>query len=94
MVQFHAAFVTSKSSVWIQARVSTDLCTGLIKNVSARYCHSGTPVHGYFLYASSTPVYGCFLYASKAIDHVDHSQEFSSEKPTSYCSENPSQMVL
>jgi len=40
--------------------LSSDLCTGLIKNVIARYSFN------------DTNVYGCFLDASKAFDRVDH----------------------
>ena len=38
----------------------TELCTGLIKNVTARYCFN------------DSSVFGCFLDASKAFDRVDH----------------------
>ena len=41
--------------------MSTDLCTGLIKNVIARYNVNGSQV------------YSCFLDASKAFDRVNHS---------------------
>ena len=44
--------------------LSSDLCTGLIKNVIARYSFN------------DTNVYGCFLDASKAFDRVDHSVLF------------------
>ena len=44
--------------------LSTDLCTGLIKNVVAKYI------------TSETAVYGCFLDASKAFDRVNHTLLF------------------
>lgn len=64
LIQFHAAFVTSSLQFGFKPGVSTDLCTGLIKNVTASYCHK------------DTPVYGCFLDASKAFDRFDHSLLF------------------
>ena len=44
--------------------LSTDLCTGLIKNVIARYLINGSQV------------LGCFLDASKTFDRVDHAVVF------------------
>ena len=60
LIKFHGAFATSSLQFGFKPGVSTDLCTGLIKNVTARYCYNGSPV------------YGCFLDASKAFDRVDH----------------------
>jgi hypothetical protein len=64
LIQFRDAFVTSSLQFGFKPGVSTDLCTGLIKCVTARYCHN------------DTPVYGCFLDASKAFDRVDHALLF------------------
>ena len=60
LIKFHGAFATSSLQFGFKPGVSTDLCTGLIKNVTARYCYN------------RSPVYGCFLDASKAFDRVDH----------------------
>ena len=49
------------SSVGFKQGFSTQLCTGLIKNVIARYN------------SNDSHVYGCFLDASKAFDRVNHS---------------------
>ena len=64
LIQFHEAFTTSGLQFGFKPGVSTDLCTGLIKNVTAKYCYNGTPV------------YGCFLDASKAFDRVNHTLLF------------------
>ena len=45
--------------------VSTDSCTGLLKNTIALNLYR------------ETKVYGCFLYASKAFDRVSHNTLFS-----------------
>ena len=58
------AFATSTLQFGFKQGFSTDLCTGLIKNVISRYCKNGSTVHG------------CFLDASKAFDRVDHSLLF------------------
>ena len=64
LIQFHTVFTTSSLQFGFEPGVSTDLCTGLIKNVVASYCHR------------NSPVYGCFLDASKAFDRVDYSLLF------------------
>ena len=62
--EYRAAFATSTLQFGFKQDFSTDLCTGLIKNVISRYCNNGSTVHG------------CFLDASKAFDRVDHSVLF------------------
>ena len=41
LIKFHGAFATSSLQFGFKPGVSTDLCTGLIKNVTARYCYNG-----------------------------------------------------
>ena len=60
LIEYRSAFVTSPLQFGFKQGFSTDLCTGLIKNVVARYN------------INNTDVYGCFLDASKAFDRVDH----------------------
>ena len=43
---------------------SSDLCTGLLKNIVARYAYS------------ESTVFGCFINASKAFDRVNHAVRF------------------
>ena len=62
--EYRASFTTSSLQFGFKRGFSADLCTGLIKNVIARYCNNGSTVHG------------CFLDASKAFDRVDHSLLF------------------
>ena len=52
------------STIWFKQGLSTDLCTGLIKNVIARYLVNGSQV------------FGCFLDASEVFDCVDHAVLF------------------
>ena len=52
--------LTSDLQFGFKPGLSTDLCTGLIKNVIARYNFN------------DSEVYACFLNASKAFDRVDH----------------------
>lgn len=59
-----SAFSTSSLQFGFKQGLSTDLCTGLVKNVIARYTFN------------ETDVYGCFLDASKAFDRVNHSRLF------------------
>ena len=60
LLQFNDAFISSDLQFGFKQGLSTDLCTGLIKNVIARYNSSGSHV------------LGCFLDASKAFDRVNH----------------------
>ena len=53
--EYRSAFATSTLQFGFKQGFSTDLCTGLIKNVISRYCKNGSTVHG------------CFLDASKAL---------------------------
>ena len=53
-------FATSPLQFGFKPGLSTELCTGLIKNVTAKYCFN------------DSPVFGCFLDTSKAFDRVDH----------------------
>ena len=57
---YRPAFATSPLQFGFKPGLSTELCTGLIKNVTARYCFN------------DSSVFGCFLDASKAFDRVDH----------------------
>ena len=59
-----SAFSTSPLQFGFKQGLSTDLCTGLVKNVVARYT------------INETNVYGCFLDASKAFDRVNHNMLF------------------
>ena len=61
LIDHRSAFVTSALQFGFKQGLSTQLCTGLIKNVIARYN------------INDSPVYGCFLDASKAFDRVNHS---------------------
>ena len=54
-----------RPAVWFKSGMSTSLCTGTIKNVTARYLHR------------KTPVFACFLDASKAFDLVNHDLLFN-----------------
>ena len=60
LIQYKFAFDTSDLQFGFKPGLSTDLCTGLIKNVIARYNFN------------DSEVYACFLDASKAFDRVDH----------------------
>ena len=61
LIKFSDSFSTSNLQFGFKQGHSTDLCTGLIKNVIAKYVVNGSKV------------YGCLLDASKAFDRVDHS---------------------
>ena len=60
LIMYRPAFATSPLQFGFKPGLSTELCTGLIKNVTARYCFN------------DSSVFGCFLNASKAFDQVDH----------------------
>ena len=49
LIQYRSAFATSPLQFGFKKGLSTDLCTGLIKNVVARYNNSDTEVFGCFL---------------------------------------------
>ena len=59
-----AAFSTSPLQFGFKEGFSTDLYTGLLKNVIGRYT------------MNDSTVYGCFLDASKAFDRVNHTVLF------------------
>ena len=59
-----SAFSTSSLQFGFKQGLSTDHCTGLVKNIVARYTFN------------DSDVYGCFLDASKAFDCVMHNLLF------------------
>ena len=61
LIDNRSVFATSTLQFGFKQGFSTQLCTGLIKNVIARYN------------SNDSHVYGCFLDASKAFDRVNHS---------------------
>ena len=65
LIDHGAAFMTSYLQFGFKKGLSTYLCTGLIKNVIARYN------------INDSKVYGCFLDASKAFDRVNHATLFT-----------------
>ena len=52
--------IVLEASSHLKCGKSTELCTGLIKNITVRYCFN------------DSSIFGCFLDASKAFDRVDH----------------------
>ena len=64
LIDHRSSFATSSLQFGFKQGLSTDLCTGLIKNVIARYLVNGSQA------------FGCFLDASKAFDRVDHAVLF------------------
>ena len=58
LIDHRSAFSTSSLQFGFKQGSSTQLCTGLIKNVIARYN------------INDSSVYGCFLDASKAFDRI------------------------
>ena len=61
ILMYSKHFATSDLQFGFKPGFSTDLCSGVLKNVVSTYIHKGSPV------------YSCFLDASKAFDRVDHS---------------------
>ena len=64
LFKFQTCFVTSPLQFGFKPGSSSDLCTGLLKNVIHKYLNN------------DTHVFGCFLDASKAFDRVDHALLF------------------
>ena len=64
LFEFQTYFVTSPLQFGFKPGSSSDLCTGLLKNVIHKYLNN------------DTHVFGCFLDASKAFDRVDHALLF------------------
>ena len=58
-------FMISELQFGFKLSMSTSLCTGILKNVVARYMHE------------RSSVFACFIDASKAFDLVNHSILFS-----------------
>ena len=65
LLQFGSYLSTSDLQFGFKKSASTDLCTGLLKNVVSTYNQHGSKV------------YACFLDASKAFDRVNHKTLFS-----------------
>ena len=64
LLQYSEYFATSPLQFGFKKHMSTALCTGLVKNISAHYMSHGSSV------------FACLLDASKAFDLVDHSLLF------------------
>ena len=64
LLRYRSCFITSDLQFGFKRGFSTELCSGIIKNVITKYLHNGTNV------------FGCFLDASKAFDRVNHSLLF------------------
>ena len=96
-----SSFSTSSLQFGFKQGLSTDHCTGLVKNVVARYTFN------------DSDVYGCFLDASKAFDRVMHNLFFEkllkknlspvvvttllswySDQLTCFCSLHGTQLIL
>ena len=60
LLSFRSCFITSDLQFGFKPGFSTDLCSGVLKNVVSQYIHKGSKV------------YSCFLDASKAFDRVNH----------------------
>ncbi len=56
LLRYRCWFLTSDLQFGFKEGFSTDLCTGVLKNVVSKYLHG------------NTNVFGCFLDASKAFD--------------------------
>ena len=66
LLQYGSYLSTSELQFGFKSGVSSDTCTGLLKNTIA------------FHLQGNTKVYGCFLDASKAFDRVNHNTLFAS----------------
>ena len=66
LIDHGATFTTSSLQFGFKKGLSMHLCTGLIKNVIARYNIN-----------NDSQVYSCFLDASKAFDRVNHASLFA-----------------
>jgi len=64
LFRYRSCFITSDLQFGFKQGFSTELCSGILKNVITKYLHNGTNV------------FGCFLDASKAFDRVNHSLLF------------------
>ena len=62
LIEYQSYLITTDLQFGFKPGASTDLCTGLIKNVISQH-----------IMFNDTNVYGCFLDASKAFDRVSHS---------------------
>ena len=59
-LNFRSCFITSDLQFGFKPGYSTDLCSGVLRNVVSQYIHKGFKV------------YSCFLDATKAFDRVNH----------------------
>ena len=64
LMQYSSFFATSDLQFGFKQGFSTNLCTGIVKNIAVKYVSNGTNI------------FGCFLDASKAFDRVNHSLLF------------------
>ena len=64
LFRYRFCFITSDLQFGFKQGFSTELCSGILKDVITKYLHNGTNV------------FGCFLDASKAFDRVNHSLLF------------------
>ncbi len=64
LLRYRSSLLTSDLQFGFKEGFSTDLCTGVLKNVVSQYLQGGSNV------------YGCFLDASKAFDRVNHTTLF------------------
>ena len=60
LLRYQSHFQTSELQFGFKPKMSTTLCTGMVKNIAARYMFEGSSV------------FACFLDASKAFDLVNH----------------------
>ena len=59
-LSFRSCFITSDLQFGFKPGFSTDLCSGVLRNVVSQYIHKGSKV------------YSCFLDATKAFDRVNY----------------------